>query len=108
MNISDVKHAVRLSAVEIAAIQKSVKALLGDDASIYLFGSRARGDAKGGDIDLLVETKKSLPNRVVSACRLTSELQMRLGDQKIDLILIDATTPLQPIHEIARQTGVKL
>lgn len=108
MNISDVKHAVRLSAVEITVIQKSVKALLGDDASIYLFGSRARGDAKGGDIDLLVETKKSLPNRVVSACRLTSELQMRLGDQKIDLILIDATTPLQPIHEIARQTGVKL
>lgn len=108
MNISDVKHAVRLSEMEIAAIQESVKALLGDDASVYLFGSRARGDAKGGDIDLLVETKKSLPNRVVSACRLTSELQMRLGDQKIDLILIDATTPLQPIHEIARQTGVKL
>lgn len=108
MNISDVKHVIRLSAAEITAIQESVKALLGDDASVYLFGSRTRGDAKGGDIDLLVETKKSLPNRVVSACRLTSELQMRLGDQKIDLILIDATTALQQIHEIARQTGVKL
>ncbi len=108
MNIGDANHAVRLSTVEITAIKESVNALLGDDANVYLFGSRVRGDAKGGDIDLLVETKKSLPDRVVSACRLTSELQMRLGDQKIDLILIDATAARQPIHEIARQTGVRL
>ena len=37
-----------------------------------------------------------------------SELQLQLGDQKIDIIIIDAETREQPIHQIARQTGVKL
>jgi hypothetical protein len=33
---------------------------------------------------------------------------MQLGDQKIDVIIVDPETLEQPIHEIARQTGVML
>lgn len=102
------KPKVRLSASEIETIRTTVHRLLGDRALIRVFGSRARVDEKGGDIDILVETEQQLQDRVASACRLTSELQLQLGDQKIDVIIIDPGTQEQPIHQIARQTGVLL
>lgn len=108
MNISDTKPRVRLSAREIEIIRATVSRLLGDRADIRIFGSRAREDERGGDIDILIETERQLPSRVASACRLASELQMQLGDQKIDVIIIDPETREQPIHQIARQTGVML
>lgn len=108
MKISDTKPVVRLTEKEIEVIRATVSRLFGDHTSIRIFGSRARADEKGGDIDILIETEQKLPSRVASACRLVSELQMRLGDQKIDVIIIDPETHEQPIHQIARQTGVML
>jgi predicted nucleotidyltransferase len=108
MNASDIKPRVRLSAREVEIIRATARRLLGDGARIRIFGSRAREDEKGGDIDILIETEQRLPSRVASACRLVSELQRQLGDQKIDAIIIDPTTQEQPIHRIARQTGVLL
>lgn len=108
MNISDTTPRARLSAREIEVIRATVSRLLGDRTCIRIFGSRAREDEKGGDIDILIETERQLPSRMASACRLASELQMQLGDQKIDVIIIDPETREQPIHQIARQTGVIL
>ena len=99
---------VRLSTREIEIIRATVHRLLGDNARIRIFGSRALLDEKGGDIDLLIETGQKLADRVSIACRITSQLQMQLGDQKIDVIIVDPATPEQPIHQIARQTGVML
>lgn len=98
----------RLSARKIEAIRATVNRLFGDRTYIRIFGSRAREDEKGGDIDILIETEQQLPNRVASACRLVSELQLQLGDQEIDVLIIDPKTQEQPIHQIARQTGVML
>lgn len=107
-HLCSLKPKVRLSAREIEVICATVHRLLGDGARIRIFGSRARLDEKGGDIDILIETEQKLADRVASACRLTSQLQMQLGDQKIDVIIIDLETREQPIHQIARQTGVML
>jgi len=108
MSMSEVKPRARLSAREIEIIRATVSRLMGDNTSIRIFGSRARVEEKGGDIDLLIETKERLPNKVTRACRLVSELQMQLGDQKMDVIIIDPATREQLIHQIARQTGVML
>ena len=108
MNQPNTKPRVRLLPKEMEIIRATVVRLLGDRTCIRIYGSRAREDEKGGDLDILVETECPLPNRVASACRLASELQMQLGDQKIDVILIDPLTNKQPIHQIARQTGVMI
>ena len=108
MNQSNTKPRVRLLPKEMEIIRATVVRLLGDRTCIRIYGSRAREDEKGGDLDILVETECPLQNRVASACRLASELQMQLGDQKIDVILIDPLTNKQPIHQIARQTGVMI
>ncbi|WMJ07879.1 nucleotidyltransferase domain-containing protein [Nitrosomonas sp. sh817] len=99
---------VRLSIREVEIIRATVHRLLSDDARIRIFGSRAKMDERGGDIDILIETEQILTDRVSTACRLTSQLQMQLGDRKIDVIIVDPATPEQPIHQIARQTGVML
>jgi len=79
MNIDDTKPRVRLSARKIEVIHATVSRLLGGHACIRIFGSRAREDEKGGNIDILIETEQQLPSRVASACRLASELQMQLA-----------------------------
>jgi len=113
LGMSEEKLSVRLSAREIEIIRTTVLSLFAQAGlepapTIRVFGSRARTDEKGGDIDLLIETAQTLPDRVKSACRLTSALQMQLGDQKIDVILVDPATREQSIHQVARQTGVLL
>lgn len=82
--------------------------MLGQDARVSVFGSRALDDGKGGDIDLFFETDLALANRAQAICQLSGALTMALGDRKIDLILKDAVTPSNPIFEIARRTGVPL
>ena len=64
MNTNAAQSNLRLSAREIEIIRTTARRLLGAHALIRVFGSRARQDEKGGDIDLLVETDERQPNRV--------------------------------------------
>ena len=77
------KIEVRLKKSEIKAIRDSVRKF-DPQAEIYIFGSRAKPDRKGGDIDILVVSdvigwKERRKIRV--------ELIKRLGDRKIDLLV---------------------
>lgn len=89
-------------------IRATVKEILGESAVVSLFGSRADDNARGGDIDLFIQTEAPVAHRASAAARVVAALQMRLGDQKIDVVLVDPTTPPQPIHEVARKTGIRL
>ena len=61
------------------------------DAVVYLFGSRADDNAMGGDIDLLVLSRKI---DLMGKLDVLAELHNALGDQKIDLAIYpDAQTP---------------
>jgi predicted nucleotidyltransferase len=99
---------MRLTETQRAAIKATVSNTIDSDSRIWLFGSRVDDTQRGGDIDLLIETDKTLPNRVTSLCRLEGSLVMKLGDRKIDIILKDARTPEAPIHRAARAQGVLL
>ena len=63
---------------------------------------------KGGDIDLLFETDRQVPNRATLIGQLYVSLIRKLGDRKIDILLKDISTPAAPVLEIARQTGIQL
>jgi predicted nucleotidyltransferase len=99
---------MRLTETQRAAIKATVSNTIDSDSRIWLFGSRVDDTQRGGDIDLLIETDKTLPNRVTSLCRLEGSLVMKLGDRKIDIILKDARTPEAPIHRAARAQGILL
>ena len=82
--------------------------IFGPDARVRLFGSRTDDSARGGDIDLLIELPHQDTDANRKALKLTARLQRRLGDQRIDVLVIDPTTPRQPIHREAMLTGVRL
>lgn len=99
---------MRLSKNQIEVILRTVREVFGVEADVKLFGSRANDDARGGDIDLLVEMPTIVVEPERKTLQLVARLQLRLGDQPIDVLVLDPSTPRQPIYEQAIRTGIKL
>ena len=101
---------MRLSDQQRAIILTTVAETFGDGARVWLFGSRVDDAKRGGDIDLLVETDQTDADTLArSEISFLSRVQMRLGEQKIDVLLdYPSRKTRAPIFSIARQTGVLL
>lgn len=80
---------MRLTAEQIRIIREETQAIFGGTARVRLFGSRLDDTTRGGDIDLLVESDELVSEPVRKSLALTARLQMRWGDQPIDVLLID-------------------
>ncbi len=101
---------MRLTLDQQAAIRSAVAETFGDAARVWLFGSRVDDKKRGGDIDLLIVTSQSDVAAIVRAeLAFLTKLQMKLGEQKID-VLVDYPTRRHtpPIFAIAKQTGIPL
>ena len=99
---------MRLTPEQARAIVVATRELAGPDASVRLFGSRLHDELKGGDIDLLIECPQPVERPVWLAAQITARLQRALGDRKIDVLVIDPTTPLEPVHRVAQTEGCLL
>ncbi|MDT7835856.1 nucleotidyltransferase domain-containing protein [Aquabacterium sp. OR-4] len=96
---------MRLTTPQINTIRHLVRSRMGHDARLWLFGSRLDDARRGGDVDLLAEPARPVELAQWLACR--SALADAL-DLKVDLLLRQPHEPEQPIHRIARSTGVAL
>ncbi|HFD78958.1 MAG TPA: nucleotidyltransferase domain-containing protein [Gammaproteobacteria bacterium] len=99
---------MRLSQQAQTIIRDTVEEIFGPDARVILFGSRTDDTARGGDIDLLVQLDSPDADRQRKALKLVARLQMRLGDQPIDVLVLDPDTRRLPVHEEALSSGVRL
>lgn len=99
---------MRLSQQSKQIILTTVHEVFGLEATVKLFGSRINDDARGGDIDLLVELPSVQSEIERKTLQLTAKLQLRIGDQPIDILVLDPSTARQPIHEQALISGIKL
>lgn len=99
---------MRLTPETRRVIKELVLDIFGANATVRVFGSRTNDAARGGDIDLLVECSEQVKDRLKKTLTLTARLQLRLGDQKIDVIVADPRTRPQSVHEVARRTGLPL
>lgn len=98
---------VRLGHSQISVLVKATHQCFGDNAKIWLFGSRADDSKKGGDIDLYIET--DLTSGIVAAkLEMKALIWSAFGDQKIDILVHSRTAKSSPMHAIAKQTGVEL
>ena len=99
---------MRLSQQTQKIIRDTVREVFGVEAHVKVFGSRINDDARGGDIDLLVELPSIMADIERKTIQLTARLQLRIGDQPIDVLVIDPSTHQQSIHEQASITGISL
>ncbi len=99
---------MRLNDHEINAIKKIFKQYFLKNDKLWVFGSRVNDNAKGGDIDLYVESNYHTAKEVMEAkIAYLTDLQMRIGEQKIDLVIKFDDYEL-PIHAVARKEGERL
>jgi predicted nucleotidyltransferase len=91
-----------------STITETAKKIFGEKATVWLFGSRLDNDAKGGDVDLLIKLETLTANKAVLGARYNAQLQIQLGLQKFDVIIIDPSITLEPIHQQALSKGVRL
>ena len=91
---------MRLTKSEVSSIVKNIKGL-DSEAKIYLYGSRADDNKKGGDIDLLVVSEKlEFPDQVTILAHIKSEI----GEQKIDLVIKKSSEMADPfVKRIMKQ-----
>lgn len=84
---------MRLSGREIAAFCAVLGSRIQErGAELYLFGSRVYGRLKGGDIDLLLLASSEVVRRLRSEKHFVlAEFKRELGDQRIDLVLAEAS-----------------
>ncbi len=101
---------MRLTDQQRQAIREAVENQFGSDAEVYLFGSRVDDERRGGDIDLLVElVDMPADSRTAAEAKFRAlvEIQRRIGERKIDLIVSGAESD-KPIVANARRQAVRV
>jgi len=96
---------MRLTPLQQRTICETVTAQVGADARVWLFGSRCKDDARGGDLDLLIESN-ALPSTLQRASvklALESSLSM-----PVDVIGIKRGAAPTAFQRIALATGIPL
>ena len=99
---------MRLTPKQRQIIQLAVREHAGPAARVILFGSRTDDQARGGDIDLLVESALPVERPAWLAATLAARIERALGGRKVDVLLQAPNLTTLPIHRVARQTGVAL
>ncbi len=99
---------MRLSTEQRLALKAHVAHEVGADCEVLLFGSRTDDEQRGGDVDVLVRSPRPLQRPVWLAARLAAHAERLLGGRRVDVLLLDPATKLQPIHAAALATGVVL
>ncbi|HES75379.1 MAG TPA: nucleotidyltransferase domain-containing protein [bacterium] len=96
---------MRLSEQQANIICETTQRAFGTGVRVWLFGSRANDQARGGDIDLLIERDEAISLSQLLRAQVQLETQLQLP---VDLITLTANKPATPIANIARLTGVRL
>lgn len=99
---------MRLTETQQRTITETVHRELGENVTIRLFGSRLDDTAKGGDVDLLIESPQPINNPAEVAARISAKLIRALGGRKVDVLLSANNLTQLPIHRIAHDQGAVL
>jgi hypothetical protein len=103
---------MRVTAEQIKIFGDYAHRYFGDDAGLWLFGSRVDDRKKGGDYDFLVETSLCDANEIIERkIELLTRLQgtAQFEDEKIDVIVKRRSADFEmPIYQVAMLEGVRL
>ena len=102
---------MRLTLQERSATAEAARATLVAGTQVSLFGSRTDDQARGGDIDLLVETPLPMPATELVARRqaFVARLYRLLGERRIDVVVTSPGAVVAPlVVASARRQAIEL
>jgi len=99
---------MRLTSSQILAIREIVQLVAGEHHSVRVFGSRLDDEARGGDLDLLVECPEPVEQPALLAAQISAKISRVMHGRKVDVLLSAPNLLHLPIHDIAFQEGVVL
>ena len=96
---------MRLTPDQIQVITHTVAGLTAEGTDVFLFGSRLDDQARGGDVDLFVES--DVPLTLLERARLQVDLESALN-LPVDLVVQVRNVASTPFQQIARTRAVRL
>ncbi len=90
---------MRLTKQQIHTITQTVFRLVGMESAVYLFGSRLNDQAKGGDIDLFIESDTPLSLIHRAQIKMELETQLSLPIDIVSKVRGAVATPFQSIAQ---------
>jgi len=99
---------MRLSEFEIECITNLAMRHFGKDVRVFLFGSRTEDQKRGGDIDLFISNLNNEPLKMRSKINFITDLILRIGDQKIDVVLDSPYKKNSGFFKTIYRTGIQL
>ena len=103
---------MRVTAEQVNAIKMLARRYFGEEAELWLFGSRVDDKKKGGDYDFFLETNLIDADEIIERkIALIAELQgsAPFEDEKIDIVIKRRGSAFtMPIYEVAMNEGVRI
>jgi predicted nucleotidyltransferase len=99
---------MRLSEFEIESIKSLADLHFGSDVQVFLFGSRTGDQLKGGDIDLFIRNPNNKQLNTRSKINFITDLILKIGDQRIDVVLDTPNKQNSAFFKTIFQTGIQL
>ncbi len=101
---------VRLKPAALDAIVTAFKENFASTDHLWIFGSRVNMNARGGDIDLYIETSETDTKLIIKQrAKFVGAMWKSIGEQKIDVVIRLTMDQFHlPIYDEARNNGVQL
>lgn len=96
---------MRLNEETRDGIRAIVARSAGTAARVRVFGSRLDDNAKGGDLDLLLECAEEVVAPAALAATVGARVSRLLHGRKVDVVVSAPNLASLPIHDIARLEG---
>jgi predicted nucleotidyltransferase len=99
---------MRLRSQDIIVLHTASYDIASDVSAIRLFGSRLDDNARGGDVDLMIDFEQPVDNPAVLSARLAVRASRAISNRKVDVLLRAPNLMSSPIHQIALNERVVL
>lgn len=96
---------MRLTDHQAKAIMQLAHEVAGERAQVRVFGSRLDDDARGGDLDLMLELFEPAANPALLAARFSAGVTRLIRGRKVDVLIAAPNLKRLPIHDMAFKEG---
>ncbi len=99
---------MRLTEDQSQAIKQLAHQIAGEHVHVRVFGSRLDDNARGGDLDLMLELSEPADNPALMVARFSAKVSRLMLGRKVDVLIAAPNLMRLPIHDVAFREGKTL